>query len=370
MPEDTTVEQPTQQQDTLPDVPPDLAEQNSDITESFDDFSKRMDDGGGNPDVPTFGFDQTPKKETKEVEPTSAEGDDDAGKKAEPEKKPMDSMSKFKKRIERERNKSAAKDAEIERLKKELEQSKSPPSTETDPPEPETGAQAETETEPQPVEIEITEPEPDDYENDDAYIDALADYYDKLDEIEARQEAGVQSEETDTQSKEPEKAPEPKKADEQAKEVLEPQQPEPQQWSPWTDLFEVLDEAEVESETLSSDFYDGLNKNQIHMTPEMLDWVLDNEEHAHKVAEKFIDSPRTSRRIARLIGSKQIAELKKLTDGRRNPKPKQPDVSDMSKAKGTDSAPASPLESDMNFDEFEKRMEEEQERFNRPFDIN
>ena len=369
MPEDTTVEQPTQQQDNLPDVPPDLAEQNSDITESFDDFSKRMDDGSSTSDIPTFGFDQTAKKETKEVEPTSTEGDDDAGKKAEPEKKPMDSMSKFKKRIERERNKAAAKDAEIERLKKELEQSKSPPSTEPDTPKPETGAQAEPEPEPQPVEIEITEPEPDDYENDDAYIDALADYYDKLDEIEARQEAGVQSEETGTEPKEPEKAPEPQQAPEN-QEVLEQQPQEQQQWSPWNDLFEVLDEAEVESETLSSDFYDGLSKGQIQMSNQMLDWMLDNEEQAHKVAEKFIDSPRTSRRIARLVGSKQTAELKKLIDGRRNPKPKQPDISDMSKAKGTDSAPASPLESDMDFDEFEKRMEEEQERFNRPFDIN
>ena len=361
--------------------PPDAmgGEESQNDTESFDDFAKRMGDPGGS--MPEFGFttNTDDKVDPKKKEPESKEDEgteDDANATDEgEEKEKVDAKDWVKKRIDRERKKVAARDAENERLKKELADLKSQQSqqqeTKTedtqDDQKDELDAASQKEIDKMLEELG-EEPKSEDYDEEDDWINALADYYDALDEIEDRRE-GVRNE-TETDEQETAQTEQTEQEAQQEQQADVNQQEQPRQYTAWDDMFEIVEESEVEN--LASDLYQGLSQGQIHMTEGMLNFMIDNEEHAAAIAEKFVENPRVSRRIAREIGSRQEVALKKLVEPEKKPAAKRerkPSPADMSDLKGQKASPQKPIDGDIDFAEFEGRMEESNKGFTNPFDF-
>lgn len=321
-----------------------------------DKKEKKRDDKG------RFKKDDDPAAEAKDErgeEPKGEAASADAGKaaKGEDEKKDLDGMGKFKRRLEREKKKREAIQKENEELKKKLEsQNKSDPPPSDPPADP-----------PKNDKKELVEPKKEDFEDEDQYWDAMIDYWDAVDEEDQPNKEAEPAEDKETKA-----GDEPEEGDEEPKkEVQEKETPLNQQEDAgatlWDDLSEILDEVEGEgiSENLVDDLAKGLNERKIFMSDEMAEWLVDNEDKAGAVVQEFIDKPRQSRKIARAVGIKQeqmLTELANSIESRGEAEEQPTDYPTLSGMKGKGRAPAQDFSDSTNFADYENQEKEKETR--------
>jgi len=268
------------------------------------------------------------------------------------DKEQLDSMGKFKSRLEREKRKQEAKDKKIEELNAEIEslkkragaQDNQGGASEDDP----GAAQSGSDGGPMP------EPKREDFadgeDGEEAYLDAMLDWYEQED---AEDEQG-KTQAKDSQGQEGQVQG---KSEGERKEDARLTGQQDATRMMWDDILEVLDEAEGEgvSETLVEDLDTGLKEGKLLLTESMVEWLLDNEEDAAHVVQKMIEKPRLSRKAARSVGARQRQVLQEIagmshtgseTNQAANPSP------DITQTRGASRAPGKPLE-DMSFREFE-----------------
>ena len=258
-------------------------------------------------------------------------------------------MGWLKKRVERERRKTKAKDKEIAELKAQLAaKGDSAPASQA--------AQAEL----QPPE----QPNRDDFENYDAFIEAMVDYWEAEDLYKENQNARVSQKADEGQEEKVDEKVEvdEQKADEKAEVLDEP--------TDFDDLLEILDE-HPESDNFYEDFRIGVEEGKIQLPESVVDWLLLNEEKAANVVRAFIDKPRLSRNVSRQVGARQEQTLNKIASsyepgqsgGDDNPAI-DPSLSDF---RGRSRTPERPIEDVNNFDDYKARRTERGALGNTPF---
>ena len=83
------------------------------------------------------------------------------------------------------------------------------------------------------------------------------------------------------------------------------------------DLQEALEESDEEAgehSNVSVDFFDQFRAVKFRLTPDMLEWLVENDEHAHALATEFVKRPRSANKIARAPESRRGALLKSLAN--------------------------------------------------------
>ena len=212
---------------------------------------------------------------------------------------------KFRKRFDRFQKRINQKDETIEKLQSELEQYKKVKPSET---------QEENDSEPnQPAQDddELKRPEQDDYDSFDDYLTAVDDYFDAQEKREK---------ENDVSEKEADEEKELREKEEVDRKVPKPAAPTHN--DAWDDILEILDDDERVNDQMVPDLAEMIEKGQLQMSDDMVEWLASNEDHTADVVEKLMVSPRLSRRISRMTRSQMRSELSKLsnsTETVRNP---------------------------------------------------
>lgn len=204
----------------------------------------------------------------------------------------------FRKRLSNARRQIEERDAEIAELKAKLESQEE--SSELDP------SKEEPETEEQEEAGEVNDPFPvlEDYASREEWV-ADCDRWESGLKLKGGNKKAAKKQKASPEGKQQEPKQQTKspqtEATEKAQRLL-------------NDLYEALDDFNDEHDSdksLSSDFSDLIERGQIHISMEMLEWMADNEDGA-LAASIFIQRPRDANRIQRKPTKQQQAALAKL----------------------------------------------------------
>ena len=371
------------------------------LIEDYSDFEKEMVkiEGDGNSpndflnlggDMPNFatmeedkpGFDKKTAQK-KAVETAKAKETDDSGAGTNENddgspKKGGETFSKFKARLDREKTKTKKFSDENTELKAQLAELKGESTQEGEGEgegEGEVEGKGKGEGEGEGNEAALVapvEPAEADFENEDDYVDAMIDYYAEQDEYESAV-AKAESSEGEGEEGEGKETKETKPAAKAKTDPAKSVKPaeEKTELTLWDDLSDIIDDSQEASETLLEDLVEGVESGKIFMTPNMLDWLVDNDEQAAKVAAIFVEKPVASRKVARKVGSQQNLALQALADSSIEENSANSNSNSLPNISNIRGKPPSPTKdvhelSGNDFSQFEKSMNSEQ-KFDNPF---